>query len=83
MSRVYTVTTIKAHAFPLIVTRKRLDAFVFQCERAVYDAAEAQGLRDTRAAWNALQVARSYSNGRAGASVTLRLGSYVLLFEAK
>lgn len=47
----YRVTTIKAGAFPLTVTRKRLDAFVFQCKLAVYNAAEAQGMRDTRAAW--------------------------------
>lgn len=80
----YRVTTIRAGAFPAIVTRKRLDAFVFQCERAVYNAADAQGMRDTRAAWSARHVALAmYAPGRAKASVTLRLGSYVLLFEAE
>lgn len=71
----YTITIRYYNGHEKTITRNRFDAFLFQAHKAVYDVADRQGLRDTKAAWAALRAAQDM--GKGGMS-NIKLGQYII-----
>ena len=71
----YTITR-ESPACTSTVRRQRRDAATFHAHAAIYDAAEGQGLRDTKAAWIALSAVLNIVNQiKPGGAFSVTLGT--------